>query len=422
MAGGNLNLYKSQASLLKSRHRIVTGARQNRGARGRAKMDGSRKLIVTAYIIREILRPFAVILGILALLFSGYSLAQILSDAVSGLLPVGSIFALTFLKLLISMDVILPVSLFMAVVTGFGRLQMDGEVTAMQALGMGPREFLAPVMGVALALALLVVGLSVFARPKAYLATHDISHRAAAMMNVNAMEAGTFYASSDGDRVIFLGSRAGPHAPALRVFVAQRERDHIEVIYADNATPAATGTDGRRVVHLFGAHVYQFYPDAPAKDQVLDAAQINVSPDGEITTNYKYSSVAAGMEHLLSSSSPPDVAERQWRLSTGVSTMLLALLGALLSRGQPRQGRYTRFGPAILAYSAYFFACSTARSWVQHGLIGGFPGLWWAPAMLALAIAIIWYVPVWRRQARRPPPGAASARRLHPAALRSLAG
>ena len=102
------------------------------------------------YLTGEIIRPFAVVLGILALLFAGYSLANILSDAVNGLLPVSAIAALTGLKLLISLEVLIPISLFIAVVAGFGRLQSDGEITAMLALGLGPRQLLRPVMRLSL--------------------------------------------------------------------------------------------------------------------------------------------------------------------------------------------------------------------------------------------------------------------------------
>ena len=131
------------------------------------------------YLTGEIIRPFAVVLGILALLFAGYSLANILSDAVNGLLPVGAIAALTGLKLLISLEVLIPISLFIAVVAGFGRLQSDGEITAMLALGLGPRQLLRPVMRLALALGLGVAGLSLFARPWAYATSHEITRRAA---------------------------------------------------------------------------------------------------------------------------------------------------------------------------------------------------------------------------------------------------
>lgn len=331
------------------------------------------------------------------LLFAGYSLAGILSNAVSGLLPIGAVAALTFLKVLIALEVLIPISLFIAVIAGFGRMQSDSEITAMLSLGIGPRQFLTPVIGLAFALALCVSCLSLFARPWAYGESHSISSRAAATLNVNAMEAGAFYASHDGRQVIFLGQRAGPNAPAHNIFVARHLGDQTLIISAASAIPSPIGANGQRTIQLLDVHLYSFYKDQPSKDQSVQADRLDVSPSNTITGYLGYSSAAASTAHLLGSSLPSDVAERQWRFSTGISTMLLAILGAILSRSRPRQGRYAHFGPAILAYSAYYLLGTSARTWVEHGDVGTFPGLWWTPALLALFILCIWYAPTWSR-------------------------
>lgn len=349
------------------------------------------------YLLSEILRPFAAILAILVLLFAGYSFAGILSNAVSGLLPIGAVAALTGLKVLISLEVLIPISLFIGVVVGFGRMQADSEITAMLSLGVGPKQFLTPVIGLACGLALGVSALSLLARPWAYRTAHEITLHAASTLNVNTMEAGTFYASQDGNQVIFLGERAGPNAPAHNVFVARHLGDETMVVSAASATPSAAQPDGQRSVGLQGVRIYRFNKDNPARNQSLQANQLTINPGNSIIESSGYSSLAASTMHLLGSSLSADVAERQWRFSTGISTLLLAILGAILSRGRPRQSRYTRFGPAILAYSAYYLLCTTARTWVEHGNIGAFPGIWWVPALLALAILCLWYGPTWAR-------------------------
>lgn len=352
------------------------------------------------YLLAEMVRPFVAVLTVLVLLFAGYSLAEILSNAVSGLLPIGAVAVLTGLKALISLEVLIPISLFIAVVVGFGRMQADSEITAMLSLGIGPRQFLRPVMGLACGLALCVAGLSLFARPWAYGLAHEISWRAAGTLNVNAMEAGTFYASQDGSQVIFLGRRAGPGTPAHKVFVARRQGEQTEIISAARANPVTKGPDGQRSVELLDVHMYRFDKNHPLQDQSLQAMRLTVDPDSPMTNAPSYSAVSASTAHLIKSDQPYNVAERQWRFSTGISTLLLAILGAVISRSQPRQSRYARFGPAILAYSLYYLACTAARTWVAHGNVGTFPGLWWAPALLVLTILCIWYGPGWHGRLR----------------------
>jgi lipopolysaccharide export system permease protein len=328
---------------------------------------------------------------VLVALFAGYSLSGILADAVAGLLPIGVIAALAGLKLLIALEVLTPISLFVAVVVAFGRLQEDGELTMMLALGMSPVRLARPVIVLALTLALSVSCLSLFARPWAYAESHAITQRASNMLNLNAMKAGTFYASRDGGQVIFLASRADPHGPAQGVFVARRKDDgKVEAIYAGSALPAVTGPGGQRRVYLSDAHIYDLDTQNPANDRMVEAAGVSVNPDGPPPGVPGYSPVAARTLRLAASRYPADIAELQWRLSTGLSTLLLALLGMSLSWGRPRQSRYTKFGPAILAYSSYYLLCTVARTWVEHGQVGPFPGLWWAPAGLALTLVAIW--------------------------------
>lgn len=271
----------------------------------------------------------------------------------------------------------------------------------MLSLGIGPRQFLTPVLGLACGLAIGVSCLSLFARSWAYQTAHEISSQAAATLNISAMEAGTFYASLDGNQVIFLGQRAGPNAPAHRIFVARRQGDQIMIISAASATPLVIGPNGQHSVQLRGVHLYHFNKTQPILNQSLQAMQLHATLSSAPGFSPGYSSVTASTAHLLRSDQPADVAERQWRFSTGISTLLLAILGAILSRSRPRQSRYTRFGPAILAYSIYYLLCTTARTWVEHGTVGTFPGLWWAPALLAVAILVIWYGPSWTRSFQR---------------------
>ena len=55
-----------------------------------------------------------------------------------------------------------------------------------------------------------------------------------------------------------------------------------------------------------------------------------------------YTRRAAPNSRLATSSNPKEIAEFQWRLSTGLSPLLLALLGIPLSRATPRQGKYAK--------------------------------------------------------------------------------
>lgn len=295
-------------------------------------------LIITEYLSREIGRPFAVILAVLCALFGGYSISSSLADPANGLLPAAIIFELAGLKLLISQDVLIPVALYFGVLLSFSRLHADREITAMMALGATPVRAVRAVLGIAIVTALAVCVMAMLARPWAYRTSHNITWLGATKVDLDAMQAGTFYASQEGDRVVFLTSRARHGGAARDVFVRRNVGNHIEVIFAGAGTKLPSrDAVGQHEVYLSDAHVYEIDPANPQNDQILDATGLKLDPAGVQGEPPGYSPVATSTWHLAHSSNPRDVAEFQWRLSTPVSTILLALMGIPLSRTQARQ-------------------------------------------------------------------------------------
>ncbi len=88
----------------------------------------------------------------------------------------------------------------------------------------------------------------------------------------------------------------------------------------------------------------------------------------------EYKRKAASTMRLFRSKKARDVAELQWRLSTPLATILLALLGVPLSRTAPRQGKYAKMGTAVLIYAVYYNTSAMAKKWVDQGVVGSMPG------------------------------------------------
>ena len=344
-------------------------------------------MIISRYLLREIVGPLTIVLTVLAVLFTSYGAAGFLSDAVNGLLPTDTIVQVIGLRTLIALEILIPISLYLSVVMALGRMYADSEITALLALGLTPARLMGVVLGLSVCAALAVAGLSLVVRPWAYSRAHEIASLAAASLNTNNMEAGTFYVGNDGNRTIFLEGRAGPSTPARGVFVELRDRDGgTRIIYARSVVQVPhTDGDGSQM-QLTDAHVYDVGPRGGGSDValnvnnlVLDLASPRVEPP-------EYSAVAASTAQLTSSHSAADTAELQWRLSTSWSTLLLGLLAVPLSRSQPRQHKQARVGIAILIYAGYYLLYESVRTWVQNGVIPAFPGLWVAPALLALIL------------------------------------
>ena len=325
------------------------------------------------------------ILAILAALFASYSAVAFLADAVSGLLPANTIAEVVGLKLLISLEVLIPIALYVAVVLSLGRFHSDSEFVAAYALRVTPAKVMRAVLTVSGALAIAVGGLSLAVRPWAYQKLNELSTRAERTLDVGAMRAGTFYVSKQGNQVVFFSRQDGPGLPARDVFLQIWRGDEIQVIHAGLAYETARkAADGGSRIDLHDAHVYEIGTKPGMDDQLFSAGDMIVNPNDRPGAAPAHSSVAASSLTLAGSNSAPDIAELQWRLSTPLSTLLLGALGIPMSRARPRQSRYTRLGTAILIYFGYYMLFTSARTWVQHGAIAGIPGIWWVPALLSL--------------------------------------
>src|SRR6201994_1882428 len=132
-------------------------------------------MIIRRYLVREILGPFALVLTVLCVLFMSFGAAGFLSDAVNGLLPTSMIVQVIGLRTLISLEMLIPIALYLSVVMALGRMYVDSEITALFALGWTPAKVLGIVFGLSLCAAVAVAGISLIVRPWAYSRSHELS-------------------------------------------------------------------------------------------------------------------------------------------------------------------------------------------------------------------------------------------------------
>lgn len=347
-------------------------------------------MIINRYLLREIAGPLAIVLSVLAVLFTSYGAAGFLSDAVNGLLPTQMILQVIGLRTLIALEVLIPISLYLAVVMALGRMYVDSEIAALYALGVTPARVMGVVLGLSLCTALAVAALSLVARPWAYSRSHELSSSAAASLNTNSMRAGTFYVGGGGNRTIFIERRAAKAAQARGVFVELRPREGgTRIIHASSVEQLTDSSDaGGPRMHLTDAHVYDIGPNGNGREVVLNVNSLVLQLASPPVEPPEYSAVAASTPQLTRSDSAADIAELQWRLSTSWSALLLGMLGVPISRSRPRQHRNAKVGIAILIYAGYYLFYESARTWVQNGVIPPFPGIWVAPAALALVLIL----------------------------------
>jgi lipopolysaccharide export system permease protein len=349
----------------------------------------STKTIIDRYLIREVMQPLLAICIALVVIFITFSLSRFLVDADAGLLLFGEVAQLTFLKSVISLDVLVPLSLFLAVMTGLGRLYSDSEIYAMRASGISEARLLRPLMRLALVLAVVVTLLSTWARPWAYAQSYSIKAAAEVSAETGRIRETRFYTFGKSERTVFIEHIAANGSDLEGIFVRTREDDDIQVITASSGVFEYFFKPMLHRLQLKNAHVLRKVQDGTDLSAQFGTFTLWLSAESAKPPGYKVK--AASTNELRKSSDPADRAEFQWRLSTPVSALLLALAAIPLSRSRPRQGRYAKMLLALIIYAIYFNLLDVSRSWVEQGSSSY---IWWVPGLLTLVVAGL-YVPTF---------------------------
>lgn len=345
------------------------------------------KNIIDHYLIREVVQPFVVILTALVIIFITFSLSRLLIDADAGLLQTGEVARLTLFKSIISLDVLLPLSLFLALMTGLGRLYTDSEIYAMRASGISEARLLRPLMRLALVLAIAVGLLSTWARPWAYTQAYELKAAAEASAETGRVRSARFYDFEGGERTVFIENIAENGSDLDGIFVRTRKGDDLQVITANKGIFEYLSKPFLHRLQLTDARIMRKARDGADLSGQFGTLTLWLPANTPEPPGYKVKSATTNA--LRQSSNSGDRAELQWRLSTPISALLLTLAAIPLSRSRPRQGRYAKMLLALVIYAVYFNLLDVSRSWVEQGSSSY---IWWVPGLLTLIVVIL-YMP-----------------------------
>ncbi len=340
-------------------------------------------LNIERYIARQVVKPLLAVVGIGAGLFATFSAARYLAEAVTQSLGPLTLISLVLLKTLIALEVLVPVALYVAIIVGLGRLHRDQEIIALRASGISGLRVVRGVLLLAVPVSILVGALSLFGRPWAYRVSYDLDARTRAEINPEHLDPGRFYGNEDSGRVTYVQERTDTGSAARGVFLYRDRGDRSEIVMARSATEHLR-PDDRHQLELHDGKIYRV-SHGVSGDTIVQFRNLVLNLK-EPAAVVGYKRKAAANSVLWQSSDPEDTAELQWRLSRGLATLLLALLAVPLSHVSPRHGRNERAFLAAVVFAVYYNLSGLARTWVEHDVVGKFPGVWWLHAVMFLLV------------------------------------
>ena len=349
-------------------------------------------MIIDRYIMREIVQPTVAVCGSLVFIFGCYMATRFLADALVGQLPGTTVLILIMLRIAIALEVLLPTTLYLSVVVALGRLYKDSEMTALFACGVSMKRILRPIFITAVVIAAIVASLSLFIRPWAYDKYYLLKTHAEANFDLTRMNDGTFYEIENGMRVIYAEKVDQQKDEAKRVFIRTERDDTMQVISARRANQTMDLATGKQILIFTDGYVYEFSrTEEEGRIMQFEQSAMPLEPSANFQLKYRVKSASTGS--LARSDDSEEIAEFQWRLSTPLATVLLAILGVPLSRSSPRRGKYAKVTTAVVIFAIYYNLSALAKKWVGKGILDAFPGIWWIHLLLVGLVLILFWQP-----------------------------
>jgi lipopolysaccharide export system permease protein len=340
------------------------------------------------YVLREWFWTFLATVIVLLIVMLGVSLGELLGDVADGNVPPGLLGVLTLLKMPDLLGTILPLSVFIAVIWGLGRIYRDQEMAVMRASGFNWTMLLRPLFSLLLPVAALLLALGLVLSPLAASATQQKLQEAFRNAAEWGLQTGKFHVLRDGDLVLYVESVAKDGRTLRHVFIQQRDGEREQVWAAEKGYYWLDRESGSRYLTLENGQITEG-GDAALDFGIMHFARNDLKlPEPE--NRIKSAALEArSSAEIFRADSPESSAEMQWRVSPAIAAVVLGLLAIPLAHSAPREGRGGRALLGILAYTVYANVLYMCRNWVAKGEIGAFPGLWWVH-LLVLIVALLW--------------------------------
>lgn len=307
--------------------------------------------VLDRMITAELASTSLAVLAVLVTIIVSKKFLSILTKAIEGEVAADTLFVLLALKMLSALIILMPPSLFLAMLMVFGRMYRDQEMTVLGSAGVGLMRLYRAVLYFVLPVCVLSAYLALEVMPWSERQSQDLMHRDEQSADVRGIKPGRFNEFSRGDVVLYAEAVESDDNTLTDVFVQSRDGDKAGIVVAEQGF-LQTAETGEHFVVLRDGHRYQGIPgQADFVISEFDEYAVKIEDDSSPEAAAKRE--AEPSLKLWVSSTPRELAELQKRIAVPLGILVLAILAIPLARMAPRSGVYGNVAVAFLIYMVY---------------------------------------------------------------------
>lgn len=346
-------------------------------------------MIIARYLVKEVFLTLLAVALVLLLIALSAQLVGLFDDVARGSLQVDMVLQIFGVRILSLLVFILPLALYLAIILALGRLYRDSEMVAINACGIGTSYILRAVLGLALVMAVLQGVLSLQLSPWAEHQVQRLTAVAQARGDIQGISPGRFQEMREGSGVLYVEELNREQNRMHNVFVQQQRKGASSIIRSQSGHQMVEEKSGDRFMILESGYRYEGEPGQDNYTVVeFEKHGIRIQEMEPKITSRKHKAIPT--IELWKEDERGYTAELQWRISSALMCLVLAVMAVPLSVTSHRQNRYGKLAIAIVLYMVLTNLLTVSRNWLYDDKISAWVGLWWVHgAGLLLAMILL---------------------------------
>lgn len=319
--------------------------------------------IISKYIARDIVAAIVSVAIILLLIILGKLFIQLLGEVLDGDLTANMLGTVLLLGVIRYLVILLPFSLFIAIIMVLSRMHKDSEINAAMAGGASNKDFIKAVMVIGLPIILVLYLLVSYVSPWAHRLAEVIESVTEQSMVLGQLSPGKFFELESTGWVVYAETEDVNDGTLRNVFL-QRNVDGKLVVEVAQRARMQQGDDLAQAFVLYDGKTVEGVPGKASYSMTAYKEHRIYPPRTDFSSEAnkaKYQNIDA----LLSLHNSSYLAEMLQRFSIVFSTFLLMLLAIPISKVAPNSGRFSRLAVAVLIYILYLNLVIVACSWIK---------------------------------------------------------
>ena len=374
-------------------------------------------MILRRYMTQQVAANTAIVLLFLMALMLGGRLIRYFGIAAEGRLDVGLLFAIIGYNIPTFLELILPLSFFIALMLVLGRMYVDQEMSVLFASGISRGRLTRLMIPLITGLFVFQMGISLLAKPWGLSNSEQIWQTQSLGSLLDLVRPKTFISS--GNYHLYVDEFDKEKRELKNLYVVQQQTDKSGKIAKNDVIITATrayqvpskDTDSSMQLDLFQGRRYELGTNNAKYNQAsFEKYRITLEkPASEKITETNVETQTTAK--LLANTQKPEVkAELGYRFTMPWLIIIAAMLATPLAQVRPRQGRWLRLLPSVLIFASCAISIISLRTAIGKESISEYAYIWLIVGFIAFALLLNWQSRVvhrvrYRRHSRQLSPG-----------------